>query len=81
MTLATNEACILWLHENCCLMRKEWHFRDSDIQQNGRVKTFVSLQGDVQSGGPSLSGTYWSPQKENPEDGAWSGCCNNFKKK
>ena len=30
----------------------------SDIQQNGKVKTFVSLQGDVQSGGPSLSGTY-----------------------
>ena len=26
MTVATNEACIGWLHENCYLMRKEWYF-------------------------------------------------------
>ena len=26
MTTDTNEVCIEWLHEDCYLMGKEWHF-------------------------------------------------------
>ena len=36
----------------------------------------LGLQGDPPI--PSLSGTSWSPHKENPEEGAWSAYCNDL---
>ena len=67
----------------CCLWSGE---RQGDsvfwwgVISNGRGKfKLLGLQGDPQI--PSLSGTCRYPHKENPEEGAWSTYCNDFKKK
>ena len=52
-----------------------------DIQQKGKVQTY-GFAGIPPSPPPvpSISGTPWSPHKENPEEGACSVYCNNFEK-
>ena len=52
----------------------------SGVISNRRGKfTFLGLQGDLPI--PSLSGTSWSPHKENPDEGAWSVYCDDFEKR
>ena len=58
--------------------RRNSIFEWGDIQRRGKF-TFLGLQGDLPI--PSLSGTSWSPHKENPDEGAWSVYCDDFEKR
>ena len=49
MTAATNEDCIGWLLENCCLIRKKWNFDSERFKAIKSIKSIKSRFNDFLS--------------------------------